>query len=338
MEKMKYNTKSLSLVLAFAFGLPVFGIVMHPGGEPSPAWSEKPSSNVIGRWGSNASCTVISADCVVTTVHQGGGVGTNVVIGGKSYKVTRIENFQTSDIRVAKLRYADLVDYVSLYTGESEEMKTFVMGGYGQGRGTELQTSGITYGYMWDGSANTTVRWCTNYIDSKSFMANSKDIKNPHPLLEADFDGPGLFATEFEGTLANYDSGGGWFIKSGSTWMLIGISYTVTTHGGSPSQSWFKNKDTLQPSPDKLYAHRVSSYATWIDETKAKLADCGSHPEDITEDCKVDIDDIKELAVWWASAPNSSSVPRREADVNSDNAVNMLDFAKIAAKWNENYW
>jgi len=326
---MKSYRKIFSLVLFFIFSIPAFAIVLHPGYEPLPTWSGRPSSNVVGRWGANASCVVISPDCIVTTNHQGGGVGTVVVIGANSYTVTRVERYGTSDIRVAKLRYADLADFVAVYTGSSESNKNFVIGGYGVGRGAVLQTTGITYGYAWDGLPNTTLRWGTNKVDSIDTPAS------PGPLLIADFDGP----SNYEAILAVRDSGGGWFMESGGQWVLIGLSYGIELHDGYPSQSWFKNPTfPAIAAPDSFNSHRVSNYAAWINTTADQLADCGLHPEDISEDCKVDIVDIKEFAKWWASNPLPSSVPRQEADVNSDTAVNMLDFAKIASQWNQNYW
>ncbi len=306
----------------------VRAIVLHPGYEPAEGWTERPSSTVVGSWAANASCVVISPDCVVTTNHQGGGVGSIVVVGGNSFVVTRVERYAATDIRVAKLRYCSFADYVSPYTGSSELFKSFVIGGYGMGRGQELQTSGVTYGYLWDGTANTTLRWGTNMIDS---------VRNADDILVADFDAPGFFTTDYEAILAQKDSGGGWFMKSGGKWVLIGLSYSVTPHPGSPSQSRFKDPVTLASAPDEMYGHRLSTYASWINTTAAKLAGCGSHPEDISQDCKVNIVDIQELAKWWISAP-AESPARDRADVNSDAAVNMLDFAKVAAQWNLDYW
>ena len=48
-------------------------IVLHPGEcEPNLVeWTDRPHDDLIGRWGSNGSCVVVSPNCVVTTMHQG---------------------------------------------------------------------------------------------------------------------------------------------------------------------------------------------------------------------------------------------------------------------------
>ncbi len=319
---MFYRFNVFVAVLIFVCCASVFGIVLHPGKEPSPSWSERPSSNVMGRWGSNASCVVISPDCVITTNHQGGGVGTNVVIGGVSYKVSRVERFGTSDVRIAKLRGAQLTEYVLPYSGSDELYQNFVIGGFGQGRGAELTTAGQTYGYQWDGSSNTTLRWGTNTVELVRELS-----------ISAYFAAPDEAATEYEAILAVSDSGGGWFMKKDGQWVVICLSSSVSTM----NKALFKDPTTLDPSPDRLTGNRVSNYAEWMTTLASSLGECGSMAEDINEDCKVDIADFKEFISQWASAPNPSSIPRRHSDINSDNKVNMLDFARIATQWNGDY-
>jgi hypothetical protein len=155
--------------------------------------------------------------------------------------------------------------------------------------------------------------------------------------LRSDFDGPGVFATDYEAVIAEYDSGGGWFIDTGSEWQLAGLTFTVETHSGAPQQAWFKNPNTLINDPDRQWAHRVRGYASWITTTSTNLGNCGSMAEDITEDCLVNTVDLRELAAWWVS-PVQSSAARDRADIDDDTAVNMLDFARLASQWNQNYW
>ncbi|MFI4913245.1 MAG: hypothetical protein ACIAQZ_16430 [Sedimentisphaeraceae bacterium JB056] len=328
MRNLNKHQKSLSLCVfahAILFVLILSStsnaLVLHEDREPPVSWSGRPSSNLLGRWRTNASCVAVSPDCVATTNHQGGGVGTEVVIGGQTYYVARVERYGTSDVRVAKLRLADLSEYASLYTGSSEQNKEIVIGGYGKGRGDELTNElGIAYGYAWASSGNTVLRWGTNKVDDADANVNG------FVCLKADFDDSNFFATDYETVIAGYDSGGGWFIDNGSQWQLAGLTY-ATSHA---DEAWFL-------PPDNFFAHRVSEYADWINTTVSKLANCGSMAEDITEDCMVNTDDLMGLASWWVSEP-SSSPARARADIDADTAVNMLDFARLASNWNQNYW
>jgi malate synthase len=332
------RTSFLCMAIGLFLSIPctsVFGLILHPDNEPSAGWSGRPSSNVVGRWGSNASCVAISPDCVVTTAHQYGGVGTTVVIGGQTYYVARVERDGGYDVRVAKLRLANLSDYVSVYTGSQEQNKTMAIGGWGKGRGAELSYLGTVYGYQWAAEGNTTLRWGTNKIDDSNDSLDYNSLA--HTCLRSDFDGPGIFATDYEAVIAEYDSGGGWFIDTGSEWQLAGLTFTVETRNEYPQQAWFKNSTTLANDPDRQWAHRVRQYAGWISTTASNLGNCGSELADITEDCRVNIDDLKELAGWWASDP-AVDPARDRADINSDTAVNMLDFADLASKWNIDYW
>ncbi len=58
---------------------PVWGIVLHTDNEPNLAtWVDRPSTGVVGRWGTNASCVAIAPNYVITTRHQGISSGTTV--------------------------------------------------------------------------------------------------------------------------------------------------------------------------------------------------------------------------------------------------------------------
>jgi len=188
-----------------------FGIILHPGGEPDAGWVDRPGDNVMGRWGSNASCVAIGPNYILTTRHQGGDINTSVIIAGVSYTIEQIWTDPANpqaDIRVAKLHSANLSEYVDLYSLDSDpdEMdQAIVIGGYGNGRGALLQTDGTTYGYAWDETANTTLRWGTNNIDNTQDDLNSNGYTSD--VIIAYFHGPG----GFEAAVADHDSGGGWF-------------------------------------------------------------------------------------------------------------------------------
>ena len=235
-----------------------YGMVTYQDIYPS----SRPSDAVMGRWGSNASCVVIGPNFVITTRHQGGGVGTAVVVAGATYRVSEVID-SAYDLRLARLvrldgSPADLTTFVPVYSGSSSSATSSatVIGGYGKGRGSDLVTNGVTYGYAWSGSSNTTLRWGTNTIDT---VYGS--------YLYADFDAFGISgSTAYEAAIAEWDSGGGWFIMDSLTgrWSVVGLS-AGTEHGGA---SWFRN--ATNPSkldPDSMYAVNLIRSADWITDT-----------------------------------------------------------------------
>lgn len=230
-------------------------IIVHVDGDPS----DKPSDNVVGRWGTNASCVVISGNEILTTRHQGGGVGTTVQIAGTNYLVDEVTNIGISDLRIAVLTTTEgdpisLTDYVSLYLGTNEINKTGILGGFGKTRGTTLTTGGDPYGYEWTGTDNSTQTWGANKVTGSSTVVSTYTSD----VIYGDFDGVGEGGyIANEAAPADFDSGGGWFIKSGSDWYVAGIIRGVE-HSG---ETWYRNDvdpDTLDP--DTFDAVRVSSY------------------------------------------------------------------------------
>jgi len=198
-----------------------FAIILHPSGEPDlSSWVDRPDPNALGRWRSNASCVAVSRNCVVTTQHQGGSTG-QVVIGGSTYNIGQIWDHNDADLRVVKLQNANLAHFVELYADTNETGKQIVIGGYGKGRSSILQNLGTTYGYTRDSAGNSTLRLCTNKINSTGVAGDSYTSN----IIVADFDGLNEGdSTVYEGTIAAYDSGGGWFTKDGSIWKLAGLS------------------------------------------------------------------------------------------------------------------
>jgi hypothetical protein len=198
-------------------------IVLHDDNEPS----DKPADNVVGRWSSNASFVVVDPQWIITTTHQGGSTP-DVTIGGYTYGTTTDPDWTGGpsgnvDMRLLKLTKSGgdpwPSDYVDIYNGTPSNGSEIVIGGYGKYRGTA-----IPGGYNWTGSSNDTLRWCTNTKDAED------DTTPPNHLLFDDFD---LIGTTYEGAMAEWDSGGGWFYKDGTTWYLIGLSRGVTTFGSS---------------------------------------------------------------------------------------------------------
>ena len=131
------NLVYVLVLTAFLFwsATPASAVVWHPAGEPNlVTWTDRPADNVVGRWGSNASCIAVSSNCVITVRHAGGGTGTRVKIGGRSYTITQIWNHSTADLRLIKLAGANLANFVDVYEDTNEVGKSIVMGAWGKGR------------------------------------------------------------------------------------------------------------------------------------------------------------------------------------------------------------
>lgn len=245
---------------------PVSAIVFH---DDQP--SETPSDNLIGRWGSNASCVAIAPNLILSVKHQGGDIGTNIIIGPTTYKVTQLFNLSV-DLRVARITTisgspANLSEYVTLYTGTSETGQEIFLAGYGRGRGTELQTGGDTYGYTWATETNSTLRWATNIIDGNAIAGTP--YGNTYILI-ADFDDlaenmttqqiKNHNPTENEGIPAEYDSGGAWFLHSSGE-LIAMTAYLAYDR----EQSWFRNNvNPFILEPDPFYGIQISSYENEI--------------------------------------------------------------------------
>ncbi|HLB74133.1 MAG TPA: hypothetical protein VJJ98_08950, partial [Sedimentisphaerales bacterium] len=164
------------LVLLHA-AIPAQAIILHPEGEPNlAAWTDRPDDDVVGRWGSNASCVAIARNCIVTTHHQGGGASTSVQIAGVTYSIAQIWNHPTADLRLVRLFGANLAEFVDPYAKTDESGKQVVIGGCGVGNGPSLETGGIVYGYQWGESATRDLRFATNRIENPVSDSNMPPV------------------------------------------------------------------------------------------------------------------------------------------------------------------
>jgi hypothetical protein len=314
------------------------GVVLHPDGEPNlVTWTDRPASDVVGRWGNNASCVAVSSNCVITVRHAGGGTSTPVNIGGKTYTIAQIWNHSTADLRLIKLNGANLANFVDIYEDTNEVGKDTIMGGYGKGRGAILQNSGVTYGYQWDTAGNITFRLGTNKIqdtqDDSTLAGYTSDI------IIADFDGLGeAEATTYECAVASFDSGGGWFIKVGGVWQVAGLSRAVEVHyqqghEGDPNfilwESWFRDRDDPNVlAPDYLDAVRLSSYAQWLYNTLPEVL-----PGDLNGDDYVDFSDFAVFAQFWLTSDCHAPDWCLGADFEPDGDVDWADLAEFSYYW-----
>lgn len=291
-----------------------YAIVLHPDGEPNlSTWTDKPDANVIGRWRGNASCVAISRNCVITTRHQGGLTG-QVIIGTAAYEIGTIWEHQTADLRIAKLQNANLSYFVDIFPDGNEIGCEVVIGGFGKGRGQTLQ-SPFPYGYTWAGTDNSTPRWCTNKVDDTG-VASKYYTSN---VLVADFGPLGQGeSTDYEGAIAEFDSGGGWFIKSSGQWKVAGLSRGCTDHSG---ESWFR-------PPDYIDAVRISSYAQWIMQTIPE-----PFPADLDGNDRVDLADLAVLGGYWRDTDCHAPDWCLAADHEPDGDVDLADLAFFAEYW-----
>lgn len=227
--------------------VPAEALVLHPADDP-PTLLSKPDDAVVGQWlGVNeASLVVVAPNHAITTKHQGGGIGTHVLIGTTTYKVAGIVNHPTADLRVIELETladtpANLTDFVQVYDQTDEVGQTAVLGGYGEVRG-----SAIAGGYNWAGDASRTLTWGANIIDSSGTAGANQVL-----IADFDSDANGVYG---ETTIAEGDSGGGWFIWTGSDWKVAALNRAVA----NPNQAIYS------PTPEYLDGVRLSSYTTFI--------------------------------------------------------------------------
>ena len=313
---------SALVLCAWAVG-PAAGLVLHPatgGGQEQVPPDQRPSDAVVGRWGGTASCVAIGPSRVLTTRHQHGGVGLTVEIGGTSYVVSRYFSHPQADLRLAELTLggapANLAEYVEPYRRTDEVARTVVIGGYGLGRGTELQTDGLTYAYQWAPGTNDTLRWGRNRIDRTATAFGGYVTK----ILVADFDdvGGGGHVT-YEAALGDHDSGGGWFVNDAGQWKLAGLGRGVEHFGHS------QFRDELDPTvrdPDTIDAVRVSIYGDWLDYVQA-----GPLNGDANTDGKVSIADLGAVADNYGRSGDANWT---HGDFNGDGLVGIADLGALA--------
>jgi hypothetical protein len=270
--------------------------------------------------------------------HSGGnGIGIPVQIGGRTYTVAETWNCGSADLRIARLYGANLTSFVSPYENTDEIGKDIVIGGFGDGRGSILTTSGQTYGYGWDRAPNTTRRLGTNKIDGTEDDSSLAGLVSD--IIIADFDGlTDDQSTIYESIPADHDSGGGFFIKDGSYWKVAGLCRAVSAHyveghSGDPAyrlyESWFRSR--TDPSillPDYLDAVRISSYASWILTTLPQRL-----PGDLTGDDWVDLDDFAVFSQYWEKSDCHYPDWCAGADTEPDGDVDWDDLLALLDGW-----
>ena len=309
------------VVMALLVGLlsasPALGMIVHSdGAEPN----DHPSNNVIGRWGSNSSCVVIGPNLVVTTTHQG--YSSYVQIGGEYYTTHYVPEMYggatgSADVRVAWLsnggQRVDLTEWVGIDLG-SPVGQVVTMGGYGKGRGAELETfSGKPYGYAWASEGNQNLRWAMNRVD---YLDGG--------LTRADFDdlGRGDAISLYEGIPAEYDSGGGWFVDDDGTWKLVSLT-NGAEHAGI-DEAWYRNSVTGNLDPDVMYGLYLQHHYDWL-QPFIDMPYPTSGDTDLSG--AVDIQDLGNLADKYGT---TSGAYWWWGDFDGDRDVDLMDLGNLA--------
>ena len=302
------------------------GLILHPdqgSGEQVPA-GEHPSNAVMARWSGYASAVIISPMHAITTCHQGGGIGSKVEVEGVWYRVDQYYPHPQADLRIVLLenggQLANFTEYVDVYRGLDERSRVAVIGGWGAGRGADLVSNNIVYGYAWGSGPNTVLRWGSNLIDSYGYGGGNWITRT----LKADFDGVGQGGyVAHEAGAADMDSGGGWFLQDGGVWKLAGLSRTAERLG----ETWFLNKyDLPAPRADAIDAVRVGEYAAWVDYILA-----GPVPGDSNLDGRVGIADLTALADHYGMA--GPTLNWTDGDFNDDGVVGIADLVALAGNY-----
>jgi len=271
-------------VLAAAVGLlaaaPARALVEHPNTPEYPDSEgtppDKPPDAVVGRWSYNASAVAIAPNDAppgyqtqyfITTRHQGGGMGATVNFGGTDYLAGDLFVHPTADLRIGLVtdlsgQPAYLGNWAACYTAtdETSQGSPAVIGGFGKSRGTAYPNY-----YTWAGSDNLTLRWGRNALVTSDRVAANTWFGETYTsdVLIAYFDDyTSAGRVAYEAAVAEYDSGGGWFLPVGGEWKLAAVS-AYAEHAAA-GQSWFKG-NPLPGEGDALAPIRISSYANWID-------------------------------------------------------------------------
>ena len=248
---MKHWIAAITLGIV-ALATPSQALILH---EDSDAPSVHPTDSIVGQWSGNGSCVAIGrsdwdyTDYVITTRHQGGGVGTTVTFGGVDYKVAEqwlapqpwpSEPPPPADLRIVRLETMDgdranLSNFAQWHVGSSETNDAIVVSGFGKGRGTSGSDTYGTY-YIWDGTNNNTQRWGSNTTtgSADNVVAVTPSGTYTSDTLLMTFGSP----ADKDCGMAEWDSGGGWFMDTpgpGTNWELVALSAYVPNVEAPPS-------------------------------------------------------------------------------------------------------
>lgn len=244
-----------------------------PISEPNSGWELQ------GNWEANLG-TPIGPHHFITANHIGGAVGDPFYFRGVFYTTISTVHDSASDLQIWEVA-GTFPAWAGLYNGLTETGADLMVYGRGMIRGTEVRVNGALKGWQW-GAYDTRMRWGRNRVASISTTPNypSSDV------LVIKFDTNG---GADEAHLAYGDSGGGIFIKDGTTWELAGINFYVdgpynTVSSGTgfnaaifdegglykkTAGNWVFTPDLPAAQPGGFAATRIKSRITWIQSVLA---------------------------------------------------------------------
>ncbi len=273
-------------IVSMAFGLVLSmtapasrGVILYWSADratwaPTSCWYGNSGWQYEGQW----SCylgTPIAPNYFVTAKHVGGSVGGVFTYNSQTYTTTASYDSPSSDLRIWQVS-TPFATYAPLYTLSNEVGKTMTVYGRGTARGDDVTVNGQLKGWTW-GAFDHVESWGSNKVDT---VANGGS--GVGQMLAFGFDASGDY---YEGSLSVGDSGGGVFIKDGSTWKLAGINYgtdgyysytgqngtgfsaSIFDQGGlyvGTDNAWNHIADQATDIPGSSYATRISSNMAWI--------------------------------------------------------------------------
>lgn len=226
-----------------------------------------------GEWG-RGTATIVSPNQVLTAKHMRAAEA--FVHQGKVYPVLGYVDDPRSDLRLATVDVAEHGPFESWalpYAGSAERGREVVVHGRGYGRGEEVVVDDRLRGWRSLPQAAGRLRWGTNqvvtYVDSHGLE---------DALIKARFD---LSTGATECHLAEWDSGGGVFIRDSGEWRLAAVNYAVdsrfgkvTENAGAFTAALFDARGLVQGGEiipfgtghvaSAFYATRISRRLEWL--------------------------------------------------------------------------
>lgn len=296
----------LVVLLSVVFWCVTDASALVPGRETddfSGAWSGMNWDYVGRAGGGGGSAVAVSDYWFLSSAHFF--QGSTIVMEGQVYNIEETVNASVigpgqADLRLIRVDQK-LPGWYGLYDGAMTSLhnEEAILVGHGFDG-----TAGLT-SYTWNTNTSNIKRWGTNQIvDHEIFSFEEYDSYT----LKMTFETFGSETTEYEAGLADRDSGGGLFVRSGADWILAGINAYVD--GGT--------------SHDDNWAVAVSPYLDWITST-------ASFRGDADRDGDVDADDLAVIGVNWS--PLGSDKTWAEGDFDADGDVDADDLAYLGLNW-----